>query len=588
MTFNRIQHSLATLLRFNRRWRMLTIRKLLYLPRILTGQEKRFLLLLLSAALASGTVLAVRAYIGLTHPVPQPGGSYTEGVVGTPQAINPIYASTDADRDLARLTFSGLFGYDGSGEIRPDLAERYEVSADGKVYTVVLRENLEWHDGEPLTADDVVFTIKRIQQAPYKSPFRLNWQGVDIEKLDPRTIRFTLRASYAPFIENLTQGIIPRHLWEKIEPAASLLHELNLNPIGSGPYRTKRFKSSGAGSLLWYTLTRNPSYHREGPYLKEITFVFFDNEEEMRAAWHREEIEGFGPISRLGAKELSPDKAKIISLATPRIFSIFLNQRQSPILADKKVRAALAHALNKEQIAEEATAGGGIAISTLLPPLKGVAADQVRAYAYDPSRGRALLEEAGWKDEDKDGIYEKKIKEKKKSQTVKLEFRLSTGNSPELLRAAGRVKEMLREIGAEVVIEERSFAELESLVIRPRNFQLLLFGQVYGYEPDPFAFWHSSQIKDPGLNVAFFAHKQADRLLEDARRTADTAKRTADYQEFIRIAAEELPAIPLYTQVYLYLLPRDMEGISISKISLPSDRFNQITEWYRKTKRVFR
>ena len=587
MIRGRARDMLTVFMRLNRRWRMLTVRKLLYLPRILTGREKRLFVFLALTGLLSGIAVLGRAYAALTRPVPQVGGAYTEGIMGSPQTINPIYAVTDADRDLARLMFSGLFTYNGSGALQPDLAERYEISKDGKTYTVVLREGTIWHDGELLTTDDVVFTIKRIQNAQYKSPLRLNWQGVDTEKVDARTVRFTLRTAYAPFVENLTQGIIPRHLWEPVEPEQALLHTLNLNPVGSGPYRLKRFKHDDTGSLLWYTVARNPRFHREGPYLKEITLMFFKSEEEMVAAWRRGDIEGFGPVSASRANALNADAARVASLATPRVFSVFFNERQAPALADKKIRVALSHAVDRERIAEQATTGGGIAITSLLPLHSAPAGETTTGVPYDPARARELIAAAGWKDTDGDGIFDKTVKDKKKTETVSLEFRLSTGDSPELARAASLLQEMFAAAGVRIIIDALPFPNLESRVIRPRNFQMLLFGQVYGYEPDPFAFWHSSQIKDPGLNIAFFASKRADRLLEDARRSTDAEKRAASLGEFSRIAAEVLPAIPLYTQLYLYVLPRDMEGASFSRISLPADRFNGVERWYRKTKRVF-
>src|SRR3989338_5829883 len=547
----------------------------------------RFYLFLLLAVLLSGTAFLGRAYVGITRAVAQVGGSYTEGVIGTPEMINPLYAVKDADRDISRLVFSGLFTYDGTGALQPDLAERHEISADGKVYTVMLRNAAQWHDGTPLTADDVVFTVRRIQNIQYKSPFRLNWQGVEAEKIDDHTVRFTLRTAYAPFIENLTQGIIPRHLWEHVDPGAALLHNLNLSPVGSGPYRLKRFKSDGAGSLLWYALSRNADFHREGPYLKEITFVFFNNEEDMISAWHRGDIEGFGPVSSVRANEFNKDAVQVLSLATPRIFSVFFNEKQAPALADKKIRLAITYAIDRERIAEQATTGGGIAMAALLP-LSRPFADAVPALPHDPAKARKLIESAGWKDADGDGMYEKIIRDKRKTETQMLELGLSTGDSPELVRAASLIKEMLGEAGIRVSIDTRSFGDLESAVIRPRNFQMLLFGQVYGYEPDPFAFWHSSQIKDPGLNIAFFAHRSGDKILEEARRSTDAQKRAALYGDFARIAAAEIPAVPLYTQMFIYLLPRAMEGVALSRISLPSDRFNEINTWYRETQRILR
>ncbi|OHA04180.1 MAG: hypothetical protein A3J58_01095 [Candidatus Sungbacteria bacterium RIFCSPHIGHO2_02_FULL_52_23] len=572
-------------LRLQRRWKLLTARKLLYLPHILSHKEKRMLLYIILVIVVAGGGLFIRTYLYFTHPAPAVGGSYTEGVIGAPRSINPLYISRDAERDIAHLVFSGLLGYDGAGEITYDLAERYDVSPDGKIYTLYLRQNALWHDGKPVTADDVVFTVKRLQDPQYKSPFRANWQGVEPEKIDDHTVKLTLRTAYAPFIENLTQGIIPKHLWGEITPDRMLLHELNLNPVGSGPYRLKRFKYDNDGSLLWYTVTRNPDYWGDGPYLKEITFVFYAGEDALLNALHRGEIEGFGPISVRNTEDISRDRYAVLTLATPRIFSVFFNQRQSPALADKSVREAIAYALDKSRVVRE-VGGGAIVTDSLLPPFQGTPSESKAPLPYDPTQARELLDRAGWKDTDEDGIRDKKIRQNNKLQSVPLRWTLATGDSPELTHAAEAIKLMLADIGIEVSVASHSFADLEATVIRPRSFEMLLFGQVYGYEPDPFTFWHSTQIKDPGLNVALFTNKKADQLLEEARRTTSTTLRRQKYAAFAKLADADIPAVPLYTQLYLYLLPRDINGVEISRMALPSDRFNGIQSWYRVTRRA--
>ena len=572
-------------LRLQRRWKLLTARKLLYLPHILSHKEKRMLLYIILVIVVAGGGLFIRTYLYFTHPAPAVGGSYTEGVIGAPRSINPLYISRDAERDIAHLVFSGLLGYDGAGEITYDLAERYDVSPDGKIYTLYLRQNALWHDGKPVTADDVVFTVKRLQDPQYKSPFRANWQGVEPEKIDDHTVKLTLRTAYAPFIENLTQGIIPKHLWGEITPDRMLLHELNLNPVGSGPYRLKRFKYDNDGSLLWYTVTRNPDYWGDGPYLKEITFVFYAGEDALLNALHRGEIEGFGPISVRNTEDISRDRYAVLTLATPRIFSVFFNQRQSPALADKSVREAIAYALDKSRVVRE-VGGGAIVTDSLLPPFQGTPSESKAPLPYDPTQARKLLDRAGWKDTDEDGIRDKKIRQNNKLQSVPLRWTLATGDSPELTHAAEAIKLMLADIGIEVSVASHSFADLEATVIRPRSFEMLLFGQVYGYEPDPFTFWHSTQIKDPGLNVALFTNKKADQLLEEARRTTSTTLRRQKYAAFAKLADADIPAVPLYTQLYLYLLPRDINGVEISRMALPSDRFNGIQSWYRVTRRA--
>lgn len=565
----------------------MTWRKFFYLPHVLGPQEKRLILFLVFALVFSMGGLAVRNWLKFTRPAPQIGKSYAEGLLKEPRNINPVFAAQDADRDISRLLFSGLLTYSGKGELETDLAETYEISPDGKTYTVFLKKGVFWHDGAPLTAEDVIFTVKTIQNPQYKSVLRANWQGVGAEKLDDYTVRFTLRAPYAPFIENLTTGIIPKHLWESVGPEQAILHELNLKPVGSGPYKFDWFKQAKDGTILRYTLARNPRYHRGGPYLKKITFVFFKNEEEAIKAFRKGLVDGFGPISASRLQEQGSQKAMILAVSMPRIFGIFFNSKKAELLADKKVRQAIARALNREEIVKKAASGGAVPSASPLP-FSGRNKTTESVSAYDPESAQKLLEESGWKDNDGDGIREKKIRQKGKEAAVPLRFVLTTSDWPELLRSADIIKTALKDVGIDIAVEKRTLSELESEVIRPRNFEMLLFGQVYGYEPDLFAFWHSSQIKDPGLNVALYGNKKVDQLLEEARRLQDEKARNKKHEEAGLIIAQDLPAVFLYSQLYLYLLPADLQGVSLEKISLPADRFNEINKWYRETKRVFK
>lgn len=571
-----------------RNWKLLTARKILYFPHIFSPGEKRFLLLFLAVALFSGSVFFLRLYLKNTYVTPQVGKTYVEGMQKEPRNINPIYVTTDGDRDIARLVFSSLFTYSGEGRFEPDAAEGLEISTDGKVYTVELKKNIYWHDGGQLTADDVIFTVKTIQNALYKSPRRANWQGVEVEKVDTYTLRFNLRSPYAPFIENLTLGILPKHLWEGIGPEQALLHELNLKPIGSGPYKFGNLRQAKDGSITSYELRQNPNYYGEGPWLKKIIFVFFKSEEEMLAAWQKERIDGFGPFPASRSKDLARETIKIMPITMPRLFGLFFNEKKDESLADKNVRQAIAHALNKKEIAANVPSSGAIPVDSILPLGSPGYTNEITKYPYDPEKSRALLESAGWKDENGDGVREKVLKKGGKTEIIPLSLSLTTSDWPDLLKTAAAVQAALREIGIEIVIQKYSLSELESAVIRPRNFAILLFGQVYGYEPDPFAFWHSSQIKDPGLNIALYANKKADQILEESRRLSDLGEREAKYMELQRIIASDIPAVFLYSQLYLYALPENISGVEISKISLPADRFNEINKWYIETRRVFK
>jgi len=567
---------------------LLSVRKILFIPHILSDQEKWVIGALLLIFLISGLGLITKGYLSITKAVHGIGGTLSEGILKQPRTINPIYATSDSDRDISRLVFGRLLSYNEKGEIFPDLAEKYEISQDAKTYTVVLRDKLVWHDGVKLNADDVIFTIRTIQNPQFKSPLRTNWQGVTIEKIDDRTVRFALRTPYAPFVENLAIGIIPKHLWETVTPEQALLHELNLKPIGSGPFRFDKLKQNKDGQIEWYQLARNANYYREGPYLSTVVFYFFETEDEMIAAWHKNNIDSMGPISAKHLQEFSQEKVSSFKLTMPRIFGIFFNPKKSPILANKDIRTAIAHALNKTEMADMIALGAAFPVDSMLPPATAGYTPNVPTYAYDAELSKQILAKAGWSDLNGDGILDQKVKENKKEVIKSLRFTLTTSDWPDLVKTAQIIKDSLRGIGIDVQIESKPFSELETLNLRPRNFDILLFGQVYGYEPDPFAFWHSSQIKDPGVNVSFYANKKVDQILEETRKLADRNSRSQKYEEVQKIIANDLPAIFLYSQLYPYVLPTKIRDVSLDKIAVPADRFNNINTWYRNTKRVLK
>ena len=558
-------------------WKQFSLRKFIYFPYVLSRREKRIIGVVLGLCILSGGFLLGRLYFTFTVSAPQRGGSYTEGVLGEPHTVNPLFASTDPERDLVRLVFAGLFTYSGTGTLEPDLAESMETSPDGKTYTIVLKKNIRWHDGEALTADDVLFTVRAIQNPQYKSPARANWQGVTAERLNDWTVRFTLRAPYAPFIENLTVGILPKHLWERIRPEQAMLHELNQKPIGTGPYTVSSPKKDKNGSIVSYRLSANRRYHREGPYIRTVTLVFFKTENEAVRALETGVIDGFGPLSSpqaVHARVLRP--SSIHTVAIPRIFTLFFNGQKSKTLADAHVREAITRAIDKRILAATEAADGATPISGPFPRLE----TEPEKYPYDPERANELLDKAGWKDADGDGIREKK--------NTPLRLTLVTSDVENLIVVSERIREMLRATGIDITVDKRPFADLELDVLKPRNFELFLFGQVYGYEPDPFAFWHSSQVKDPGLNIISYSNKKVDRLLEEARRLADPAERSLRYTEAGKLIAADLPGVFLYSQLYRYLLPDHIKGVTLDTISLPSDRFNDINRWHINTTRVLK
>ncbi len=549
---------------------------------------------------ASGIGAGVLYAAEHTLRVPAPGETYTEAVVGGARFINPVLApANDADRDLARLIYSGLMRYDEHGLLIPDLADSYTVSTDSKTFTFTLRENLTWHDGTPLTTDDVAFTVHLLQNPDYQSPLRFAWQGVKVEKKNGRAIALTLQTPYTSFLSYATIGIMPKHLWQDVTPQAFGLNDLNLNPIGSGSFKFRELEREKDGFVVSVTLERNETYHQRPPYLDRLKIKFFDSREDALEALAKKEADGIGLISSLDLDALDRKDVSIHALGIPRIFSVFYNQNQSKVLAQKTVREALEFATDREKIKKEVYGGyTDIMYGPLPPSVLGYTPD-VQKREYGPEKASAILEKAGWK-LNADGIRE--LRETKKEEqmvgkkkvlrdvmvTTTLEFSLLTANLPELEKTAELLKAQWEAIGVRIDVDIAGVADIQGERVRPRQYDAVLFGYVLGLEPDPFSFWHSSQKRDPGLNLALYQNPKADKLLEETRRTSDQEERKKKLADFQKMVADDIPAAFLVSPKYLYAVSSRIKNIATTVIANPSERFGNAANWYVKTKRVWR
>jgi len=375
--------------------------------KILNKKEKVIFFSLLFLFFSSFLILAINFYFKNTEIKPAEGGIYIEGAVGFPRWINPLYApSNDVDRDLTELIFSGLLKYDLNGKIVLDLARDYKILENGKIYEFYLKENLFWSDGKPLTADDVIFTIKSIQDPNAKSPLRGSWVGVKVEKISDLEIRFELKNESSVFLENCTLKIIPKHIWENISPQNfPLALYNNLKPVGSGLYQLKNLFQDKEGKINSLTLVRNPYYFGKSPYLNEISFRFFEKEEELIKNYRQGEIKGFTLTSLTNFT----DSANLYSLILPRYFAIFFNSGNSKVLSEKEVREALNYGTNKEEIINNILEGRGkIVDSPLLPDIYGFNPPS-KVYEYNLEKANDILEKAGFL-KNETGIREKIVK----------------------------------------------------------------------------------------------------------------------------------------------------------------------------------
>jgi peptide/nickel transport system substrate-binding protein len=518
-------------------------------------------------------------YVSLTKKVPAVGGGYTEGIVGQPRYLNPILSQTSAaDRDLSQVLFSGLFGYDSEGNVVPRLAERYSVSDDGKEYTVTLRANAKWHDGSDVTVSDVLFTVNAIQDPAYKSPLRQNWQGIDIESKDDRTLVFTLKKPYFGFLEHLTVGILPKHIWETIPPERFVLADYNLvSPVGSGPYRYSDMKKDSNGNILSYDLRAFSPYFDGEPYITKLSFHFYESEDGLVAAFRKKEVMGMSPLSSAGNDGLKDWKgSENHGFFLPRVFAVFFNPVKSVPLAYAEVREALSRATDRDALVREVLHGEGVpAFSPLLPFMEDAPSPQ--AIAFDIDVANRLLEEKGWVKGD-DGI--------RKKGEVRLEFDLAVPEWFDLRRTADILASQWAAIGVKANVKVLGVSDLSQSLIRPREYQALLYGEEMRLRPDYYSFWHSSQKTDPGLNLALFDDTAADDALTSLREELDPAKRKDLFSQFDQALGAKYPAVFLYSPKAFYVVSSQVKGMVLEKANDFSSRFSDLAHWYIDTKRI--
>ncbi len=559
------------------------------------------------ALLLAGTSLLALARLNtvLLEEIPARGGTLKEGLIGTPRFINPLFALSEPERDLTALLYAGLLKPLPDGSLAPELAESYEISNDNLSYTVTIRENARFHDGSSVRAEDVVFTVAAAQDSRLKSPKRGSWEGVTAEALDERHVRFTLARAYAPFPETLTLGIMPARLWREFDPDTFLFSTLMSEPIGAGPFRLRRIDRDRNGVPKSYTLEGFQNYVLGAPYIETIRFLFYPNEAALLDAYTAGDIDSLTSVPPLYAERLALSGVRLELATLPRLFAVFLNQNRASVFSDEAIRRALAAAIDKDALIERVLRGYGSPAEGPIPPglvegLQGEGASRERSIASPREaaedenllpetpgqhlvRAREILAHSGWAQDAKTNALEKRVG--KETKTIR--FTLATADSSELKAAAMYVKEVWERLGISVTLAVFDMSALQHDVIRPREYDALLFGEIIGRDLDLYPFWHSSQRADPGLNVALYTNLTADKLLEEARTVSESTERIERYRAFEREVEEDLPAIFLYAPEFIYVVPERLGGLDLGVMTTASERFLNVRDWYVERERVW-
>ncbi len=607
------------------RWRQLK-----YLKHFMPSLEKRILLLLVGVAVLSTSGWAI--LFGRRHSTrgPATGGEYSEVMVGEPKFINPLFANiNDVDADISSLVYTGLFAYNNNGTVTPALAASYSISSDGRTYTVKLKPDLKWADGTPLTVDDILFTFTAIQNPDIGSPWLSAFQGVTIDKVADDEIQFVLKEAYSPFLHNLTIGILPEHIWGELPPGGLKLAKQNLQPLGSGPWTFSKLTKDSTGLIQNITLTRNKYFFGTAPYFDFVTFKFAADYESM--------IEALKTQTALAGSFIPANKIKSLGknfttypLQLPQYTALFFNQTRQPFLKSDRLRQALGSGTDKPTLIAEALGGAAAPIDGPFLPGGWSAPAKPNGQSIDLDAANKLLDDGGWTRIQPEEYFKLRQAEaikmlglgasttlstsktdasqnsagsaaeitalirqemppaqtfyRRDKNNTPLRLTITTVDTPEYGRVAAALGKAWARLGIQTSVQTISSKQLARETLKTRDYEILLYGEILGADPDPFPFWHSSQINYPGLNLSLYNSRAADKLLEEARTTLDQEKRTTLYQKFYSLLATDRPALFLYSPTHLFAAQKNIQGISINALVSPPDRYRTLSSWYTKTR----
>ena len=511
---------------------------------------------------------------------PTTGGTYTEAVVGSPGRFNPLLDFYNpVDRDVDRLIFSGLVRMDDRGLSQPDLIESMGISRDGQVYNFSLRPNAVWHDGEPVTSADVIFTIEMLRNAdlPVPPDVRELWTEVEVEALDDKTLQFRLPEPYAPFLDHLTFGILPSHLLGDLSAEQLIAADFNLAPVGSGPYRFENLIIE-EGEIAGVALRAFEDYYSNPAFIEEVIYRYYPDAQAAFSAYQAEEVQGINQIPpELLAGALAEPDLNLYTGRLPQMTMILLNldNPEVPFFQDANVRRALLMGINRQRLIDDLLQGQAIIADGPIFPDTWAYFENIERVNYDPEGAIALLREAGYTIPAEGGTV------RADDEGVFLSFELTYpegGVHDALVEAIARDWQRL---GVEVETTPVPYEELVADNLDPRIYQAALvdLNLTRSPDPDPYAFWHQTQITG-GQNYSKWDDRPASEYIEQARVTADIAERTRLYRNFQVRFTGEMPALPMFYPVYTYGVDERVQGVTMGPLFDTSDRYATVTDWF--------
>ncbi|MBC7581972.1 hypothetical protein H7097_03870 [Aeromicrobium sp.] len=507
---------------------------------------------------------------------PIAGGTYSEGLLGTFTNANPLYATSEVDTTVSRLVFAGLLNYDQNNKLANDLASSWDVDATGTLYTVQLRPNLTWQDGLKLTADDVVFTFKAIQNPDAQSPLAASWQGVTITKTNASTVTFKLTNPLAAFPYSLTTGIVPAQAFGNLPATSWRSSDFNsLHPVGAGPFEWDALQVKGVKRTdkeVLIALKPFAGYALGMPKLNSFVVHVFTDGKTMVDTFNGNQISAMVPPGSYAQKSGNKQYDFVLTAAN----MVFFNTSEG-VLADAQVRRALVQGTDVPGIQRLL---GYPTLPVRGPLLKGqIGYDPtVQQLGLDVSTAKQVLGKAGWL-VGADGVRYKAGKP--------LSIKLASAGGRDHGKVVNGLKHDWAQLGVKTIAPEYSSQDFQN-VLAAHAYDAVLYGISIGVDPDVFVYWDSTQTdpRSTRLNMSLYKSTTADAALEAGRTRLDPVLRTIKYKPFLESWKQDAPALGLYQPRYRYITHQTVYGLDAKTLNNGTDRLNNVHNWMTVTREV--
>lgn len=507
------------------------------------------------------------------------GHNYNEGLVGEIVRLNPVYEDlNEVDQDITRLIFEGLAKYDPAQKKVVENIATHTLDETKALYTFTLKEGPTWHDGTPVTAEDVYFTFHDVIQHPeFENPIlKESFSGVDIELVDEKTVTMKVKEVNSFFFTQLTIGILPKHILGEVPVSELDTHAFNQNPIGNGPYQVKgAYERSRDGTMRVELEYYEDYWQNAQPQITEINFITFPTYEAMLQ--EKGQLHGIARIPHYRLEETQEPRFMTYEYTLPQYAALFL-ETDDERLTLRNLRLGIQKAINKEDIIE--AIGYEQAIDT--PLLELDQEDWINQ--PNPTEAAGAFYDEGWKLDDARGLRVNEEGDEILSFTLVRRSYPNNERQEEITKTtAEMIAEDLKEVGVMVTIESYEKTELQEKV-GSRDYDLLLYGQSLGYNLDTYSYWHSSQAEN-GLNLSNYGNAKADFYIEAIRSSFDDeAEQRQVYLENLgEIINKDIPAVFFYTPTYHFIVDERIQNISTENLLFPHDRFANILDWQVKT-----